>query len=83
MEKCSKIYSLEEIAVKMGVIPSRVPYITKIYKENRHNTTLLFQLVHDETLLSEVEATAILMFIGAVLAGQAVDDMLHRPDIRD
>jgi len=23
------------------------------------------------------------MFIGAVLAGQAVDDMLHRPDIRD
>lgn len=73
------IVTLEAIAQKTGVPASRFSYIRKIYEDNRHNPTLLFQELKSPTL-SDLEVASIMAYIGAVIAGKAVDNKLYMPD---
>jgi hypothetical protein len=79
MNTPSSIVTLEAIAQKTGVPAHRFSYIRKIYEDNRHNPTLLFQELKSPTL-SELEVASIMAYIGAVMVGRAVDSKLYRPD---
>lgn len=70
--------TLEAIAEKTGVSPHRFAAIQKIYEDSRHDPTMLFHQLQSSTL-SKQEVSAIMAYVGAVIAGKAKDDDLFIP----
>jgi len=69
--------TLQQIARKVGVPQERHPYLIEIYEANRHNPTMLFESISQ--LPTQEEKYVVMVFVGAVVAGAAMDPKLYQP----
>lgn len=80
MKTSLQIVTLETIAKKLGVSPDRYSYVRKVYEDNRHSPTMMLMQLKLPSL-SDQEKICIMTYIGAVIAGQAIDEKLYGVDL--
>jgi hypothetical protein len=80
MEPAPRNVFLLKAALQLTVAPSRIPNLLKVFDDNKHNATLLFEAMKK---LEIQEYTLLSMYIGAVIGGCITNDNLPRPSFPD